>query len=306
MSSSQITLSNGEQHSIRTVHLREQVSKFVQDFSVNNDISIASTSELCTIYMEKRDQFISPRPRNVHIMETFSPRSDGRRKKFLDIVLDRISRGEDITANLSPRVFRSFEIGEKSRGISWKNRDLALNFYDIHHLHIDDMDKSYKRSRNFPDLIWGHFTRNDFYAIYWGDHDSLKDEKFIASIATFWDTQGYGLHGICPSRSVLAAQERQLLQRYGFSPPLANENNFVGSGIAAMAGNSLRHQAHLVRCFRYMRDKEKAINDGQTVEASLGINVDATKPEWVWAFDHCDLVIMDKISRRAGVCVPWR
>ncbi|RAR98617.1 hypothetical protein [Ensifer adhaerens] len=90
-----------------------------------------------------KTRLVQARPRNLHFSQSFTANPiAASRKDDLDSLLEKIAKGEDLTAHLSKRIKTVVEPSTKKIGHR-KDLDFLLLEWEIHHLHISkDLEPS--------------------------------------------------------------------------------------------------------------------------------------------------------------------
>ena len=113
------------------------------------------------IYCCLINRMILPNPRRICLSKEFNEEIKG-----WENIKKIISTGEDINPYMSKRIK------------DWREHDLLLYSAGISHFHL-----SKNKSGGVKDeLVFGIFTKNDFYGIFIGNHDDIYNLEYLVSI----------------------------------------------------------------------------------------------------------------------------
>ncbi len=113
------------------------------------------------IYCCLINRMVSPSPRKICLSKEFNEKIKG-----WENIKKIISTGEDINPYMSKRIK------------NWREHDLLLYSAGISHFHLSKN----KFGGNKDELVFGIFTKDNFYGICIGCHDDLYDLKKLLSI----------------------------------------------------------------------------------------------------------------------------
>lgn len=271
-----------------------------------------SFNKLARLYINWIDRFISTHPRTPMAWNGFWSRNNPRRyADELNAIIEKIRNGADLRPYLSNKVDTHGFVprSEIRRGVNWEDKDMALNAYDVHHMHLLPADGKGKRGGDSKELLYVGVTRKEVLLLMLGDHKSFDDGTLAQAVAEHRVEARHTLNGVVGLHREISAKESQKMVRQGISSAQMFGNKAVVPALISMAGTSPHHTMHVDRCCATIEATEKVIEDRSQLLEYFQIN-DAQlsdDPDWAWTFSHADLCLLDRKSSIAfAICRWWR
>ena len=158
------------------------------------------------IYLNYASRFVPSRPRQVGYAPTFWTESAMRFGAEVAAIDAKIRSGGDLKAHLSPNISgNGFSVDRRRR---WEPmRDLALNAFGLHHLHLRDGGGNH--------LVFVSFDQETALFLMCGDHKSFDDGSLADAAARVQVGMGYEIRGTLGSANPRTPKERMKLARHG-------------------------------------------------------------------------------------------
>jgi hypothetical protein len=282
---------------------------------VRTDLEAMALPSLLIRYIGWQDRFIPPRPRKVVTWPGFL--QHGKAHESLQAVLklaERISRGEDLKPFLSNKVqlygYVRPKKGKdgKTRGVEWRDKDYALNAFDVHHLHLSENMKTDGSARRSEELLYVSFDRQSAFLIMVGDHKSFDDGTLAHAIAEARAESGDTVKGIVGSEETFTHKERNLLHRHGITTFARAGDKIVFGAMLSGAGTSSFHTLHAQTIMCKIEANDLWLDDPENTRPwfdSAGLPY-PDQPEFLWRLHYCDLCAVETSSNAAVLMLPWR
>lgn len=294
---------------VRTLHDEIVAAVPCQKPTYRKELAALSVRAAFTIYMNWADRFVPARPRRVAYLDGFWSDEAWRHKDAVLELSRKVEAGDDLTGHLSSLVdFRGYSpsrYDSQGRLISskWRDKDFALNAYNVHHLHFVE------RPARTKELLFVEFTRDVAVFVMVGDHNSFDAEDLEQRIIEARARNGKELKGILgPASGGYTAAERNELARAGISTLASVGGKVVMGATISTAGTSDYTSMHAGRVLRTLGQIDPKLDDSQWVsELFTGGKVpkpDSAQLEWVLCFTN--LVLIDRASQAAFPVVEGR
>ena len=302
----------------RVMRLKNFVARTIPcpDDDTKKELAELHLNELMIRYMTWVDRLIPLRPRKVEFTKAFWSRQFSSEQLA---AVRQIQRASEAGDSLMPFLSRSVlthgyteRRKEGKRGIAWADgkrgyKDLALNAFDAHHLHLTAMNADGSRSGGSRDLLFVKVSRTILRMLLLGDHNSFNDGSLLRVVAE--DNYGTGTMRLgLPAGEGFPLPERQRLARAGLSVPENVNGETVMTGMMASDGSSTFHVFHCSRVLSAMRDWDRSLDsiEGRiTLSEKLGVDISGWHAAdwWLW---YGDLCLRNNGEGRAIAVVEWR
>jgi hypothetical protein len=270
------------------------------------------TADLISIYINWVDRFIPPRPRTPMVWGGFWTRNSPRQyANEIDQIIEIARHGRDLTPYLSSRVHTHGFVARNSdkTGIDWRDKDLALNAYNVHHLHLTPVGSTGKRKGDSDKLLYVGVSRNELLLLMVGDHKSFNDGTLTDAVLEYRAQSGnltmQGVAGLSDDRE---PQECQKLARHGISSASMVNGVAVMGAMISLAGTSIDHTRYSDECCEVIESIEEVIDDRSRLLDILNLDDGdlPPKPVWEWRFAYADLHLVDTQSKSILRVCRWR
>ncbi|UIJ85274.1 hypothetical protein LZK77_16280 [Rhizobium leguminosarum] len=166
--------------------------------SVRGELGTMALPQLISTYLNWKDRSLAPRPRRTIIWaglyrHTRGPIDWDRIFKIVELSNngDSLDRYLSRLAKTNGYVPRSPE----RRGIEWGDKDLALNAYSVHHLHLAPANLSGKRSGDSNALLFVAASRDAMTLLMVGNHSSFDDGTLFDAVTAFRAESDFWVRG---------------------------------------------------------------------------------------------------------------
>ena len=262
-----------------------------------------------TVYVNWADRFVPARRRKVVFLAGFWSNEAWRHRDAVLAITRKVEAGADLSGHLSSLVnFRGFAPDRydgqgRLIGSKWRDKDFALNAYNVHHLHLVE---SPARSEQ---LLFAEFTGDLAVFVMVGDHDSFDGPELERRILEARARNGHELKGVLALQDGGAtSSERNELARAGISTVVSVDGKVVIGASLSTAGTSDYTSLHAARILRALADLESKLDDDEWVATLLREarieQQQNTKLEWLLNF--ANLVLIDRGSCAAFPVVVGR
>lgn len=297
----------------RLTDLRRQILKAVPcvpDTSlVRGELAAMSFPQLISTYLNWKDRSLSPRARRTMIwngMQAYSRRAiDWER---IVKIMELSNNGESLERYLSRRA-RSHGYVPKSaeqRGIEWGDKDLALNAYSVHHLHLTPANVTGKRSGDSNELLFVAASRDTLTLLMVGNHSSFDDGTLFDAVTAFRADSDFWIRGVLPARERLSAKESAKLIRHGVMVTGNHQDKLVPTALLSSMGSGLWHTRHADRIVITLEGWEPILDDRARYEdAFKQKDWIPDEPVWRWSFHYGDLYLVETRTGAAALVLPW-
>ena len=304
-------LQEGRLESPRIRMLRDEIVAAVpcQKPGFRKDLTALSTGALFTVYVNWADRFVPARPRTVIFLDEFWTEAARRLKDAVLEIARKIEVGKDLSGHLSSLVqFRGYAPGRyddhgRLIGSKWRDKDFALNAYNVHHLHFAE------RPGRSDELLFVEFTRDAAVLVMVGDHESFDGPELERRILEARARSGHELKGILgPSSGGYTASERNELARAGISTFAVVEGKVVLAASVSTAGTSDYTSLQAGRMLRALGEIDSKLDDPRWVAQMFdGASIERPKsPQFEWLLNFTNLVLVERQSRAAFPIVEGR
>jgi hypothetical protein len=273
--------------------------------SVRADLHRMSTPELLVRYLNWADRYVAQRPRRVIAWEGFVRHGSAQlHREAVYGLAEKIKAGDDVTPFLSERISRFGYVSpednkRKPRGVEWRDKDYALNAFDVHHLHL--------KPAGTRALLYVCFSRNDAFFVMVGDHKSFDDGTLAQAIAECRVGAGLEFKGALAQELPRNMREQNRIERYGFSTYSQVGSHTVMGAMLSSAGTTVLHTMHANSISRAIKKIEPQLDDPNFCQKLFGESGTGPEtPAFEWVMRHCDLCLAEATSGANFVVTQWR
>jgi len=270
-----------------------------------------SLPRLLIQYFNWSDRLLPPRPRRTIRWHGFHEHSAHSFSSPALMELEKLSeKGERLDQYLSRQAYECGYVQRPSpkRGVFWGDKDLALNAYDVHHLHLVAMDKHRRRPGGSRTLLFATLSRTNMVPLMIGDHNSFDDGTLFKAVTAFRAATGLVLRGVEPPREGdgFTQLEKAKLIRSGFMITGETAGSVVPTAMLSNAGTSLLHTRHSSRVLQAIAQWEAWLDDHAKLSDLLeGATWLPQRPQWEWRCYFSDLCITETTTGNTVLVLPW-
>lgn len=272
-----------------------------------------SLPEIVLAYVNWAARFIKPRRRSVRYAQGFWKGEAALQRGGDVLSLEAaIKNGANLTPYLSNRIFVEGYCanvdGIPTKGISWGDKDFALNAYGVHHLHFLPAINGRRGAEpgHHGHLLYAEFSKHVAFLVMVGNHKSFDDgtlhEAIINARAAAGRFELVGLRG--PQESDGATEDIRLARRGLTTIGFKDGRAFVGASVSS-AGTSPWHTAHASRILRTLSSIEPKL-DEDDYWRSLFSNAGRACPATAnleWHIEYTELSVIEHNSRTKFILV---
>lgn len=125
------------------------------------------SNDIILSYLEYYSKLISQKKREVVFPDNFVLKNENLRKNF-NVLIDKIKNGDDLTPYLSYKIKNT---------VDPKNKDMMLNAFNIHHLHIGNFSEKENKVNRTDELLHVIFNKNTAYVLEIITHTEYKRKQ---------------------------------------------------------------------------------------------------------------------------------
>lgn len=194
----------------RLVAFRERVAVAVpcvpDDEATRAELFGMRLANVLGVYLNYFGRFIPARPRAVEYAPGFWIGRAFNVDADLADLAGKIRRGDDLGSHLPPS-FAKAGYRQKGRGPRWEHqRDMALNAFGLHHLHV-------RLGKGSDHLAFVSFDRASAMFIMLGDHNSFDDGSLAEAVANYQVQTGREVKNAKPSETAPSPADQMRLAR---------------------------------------------------------------------------------------------
>ena len=150
---------------------------------IYKDIFKENLSRVLLIYFNQRRRIPLPLKRKAHFSnEIYANQYYKNYKNSIDIITEYFEQGKDISPFLSTRI-KDIYLPNKKK---FEDKDMLLNDWGIHHLHLGKLDKNSKFVKRTTELLFCKITDTDVYFINILGHE-FANIDLLRIIKNNWD-----------------------------------------------------------------------------------------------------------------------
>jgi hypothetical protein len=291
------------------VDLEADLRRYIMNtlpYDVNNavlkaELGSKNIASLAIIFFNWSSRLVGVRPRRVHLSNEFqsNPLKDNFEAAIAEIMED-IQTGKSLTGRLSKEIVE-FGYVEGSHSSS-KDKDLMLNDWGIHHLHLgmgpDPKDSRFvKRTK---ELLLVMFKSDDAYVLDIVDHNSWTSKHIVRAAIKNWpDAHLFPeLVGVLPSNKQFDASEHAELHKAGITIPLELDGKvYTPPGIMSTAGTNFHATKSAARLLQDLRHFEEFCKNEpdklQTLFEEYGVPW-PNSPAFELRFSHTEYFVIEQ------------
>ncbi|UHD46602.1 hypothetical protein LUX29_05140 [Aureimonas altamirensis] len=303
----------------RTAHLRDLLT---QGIPCGNEPEAARTAlqslplcDLIAVYLNWVDRLIPPRRRTVFDWDGFWARNSPATKAAeINDIINLSNSGGDLEPYLSRRVWQlGYAPARKGmRGIAWADgrtgdKDLALNAYGVHHLHLAPADAAGRRKGTSRPLLYVGVSRRELLLLMLGDHNSPNDGTLHRAVAEHRAQTGWDLKGVTASRENLSDAKSVAMLRRGVGVATQVEEKVVMPALISYAGTAIEIRMHADRVASFLEHWDERLSEGvgrREFAEQFGVSVNSD--DFGWAFWYGDFLLTHENASRAICLIPWK
>ena len=274
------------------------------------DLAALGIGAAATVYVNWADRFVPKRPRQVVYLDGFwASDAAWRLRDAVREIERKVASGADLTGHLSSQVdFKGFAPSRyDNNGLlitsKWRDKDFALNAYNVHHLHLKE------RPGRTKELLFVEFSRDIAVFVMVGDHDSFDGPELEGRILEARARNGHELIGILPATSGgYSAAERNELARAGISTVAVVDGKVVIAASVSTAGTSDYTSVHAGRILKAIASLDGKFDDAAWIEqlfSGSGV-AKPDEPKLEWLLNYTNLLLIERSARTAFPIVEGR
>ncbi|WP_143424216.1 hypothetical protein [Geoanaerobacter pelophilus] len=183
------------------------IPKFPNEKATKQLLESKSLSGLFIDYINWASRLVAVRPRVVVIEPTAT--SDPRWVKLqnaIQLFLDKVTKGEDLTPHLSLRAlnegFTPESSGKGSNVDRWGDKDFVLNVMGFHHFHLGVKVEEAGHVARTDDVLFAKVTRDTLEVLAIFDHSVFEGSASVTPIMTAERERLYELFDERSSRGI--------------------------------------------------------------------------------------------------------
>lgn len=270
-----------------------------------------SINRLMRVYINWIDRFVPPEKRQPMVWDGFWTRNNPREyADQINTIINKLRFGKDLTPHLSQRIHTHGFVPctQKRKGINWGDKDMVLNAYDLHHLHLTPATKNGKRKGGSVPLLYVGVSRAEVLLLMLGDHNSFDDGSIANAVAEHRAQAGFVLNGVTGLTNYVTAKESQQLARRGVSTAqMVGDKATIGPMVTS-AGTAIDHVRHVDRCCDIIETIEEVIDDRDHLISRLDLAEKDVpqEPDWCWQFYYANLFLVELSTTTGFLVSKWR
>jgi hypothetical protein len=277
--------------------------------SVRGELVAMPLARLIATYLNWKDRSLAPHPRQTVIWNglhrhTRGPIDWGRIFNLVELS----SKGVSLNRHLSRLAATHGYVPRSAerKGIEWGDKDLALNAYGVHHLHLVPANVTGKRKGDSNRLLFVVASRDTMALLMVGDHSSFDDGTLFSAVTEFRADTDFWIRDALPAREPLGAKESAKMLRFGVMAMGVHGGKLVPTAFLSSMGTSLWHTRHADRIVLTLEEWEAILNDRtRCVDAFKQKGWIPQNPVWRWELIDADLYLREVNTGAAGLVVPW-
>lgn len=299
----------------RAAALRKQMIGLIPskpgDDHARSELRSMPIGSLTATYMNWVDRFIPPRKRQVMGWNGFEKRNNPKQfSSELNELIKIINEGGNLKPYLSEKILNECysPLEGTKKGINWIGKDMALNAYDVHHLHLVPINENGNRKGQSKELLFVAVNRDEVLFIMLGDHKSFDDGSLREAVSEHHAQSGNVLKGVVGLASNPSDKDKSKLTRHGINTIEEIDGKFPMPTMLSMAGTGIAHIRHVDFCCGVIEEFEPLLDERTKIINRLGIQANelSNEPIWKWSFWYADLILSETISDERFLMAPWK
>lgn len=295
--------------STRVERLRTELAELIPcdppTEELRTELRMMDLHDLLFEYVEWAQRLVRPASRHVVHAKNFWTARAERHRGEIESHISRLILGEDVSPFLSKRVRQhgyapKGSDGRSVRGIDWRRRDLAVNAWGVHHLHLNVSGSE--------ELLFIEFSRNQASLVLLGDHKSFHSGDLERAV-TSWRAESGQLEikGVIGLEHETSPEQRTTLARHGIGAFANVDGKIVLSGMLSTAGTSMEGLRHADRIIDTLERLDPKLDGGLLIENIPAEHLVRLKGRcWAWRMHHCDLLLIEETTPLSFVVVAGR
>jgi len=249
-------------------------------------------ADVLGVFLNHHGRFVPARPRNVDYAADFWTSQAVRVEADIAALEGRIKRGEDLGPYMSPNIGRNGFVASNGRQRWEPARDLALNAFGVHHLHLTP-------GKGSDALAFIAFSRIAAVFVMLGPHKSFDDGSLADAVARYQAQTGREIKSAWPSGTTPSPRDQMKLARHCVSS-FGNADGKLTMGASVMSnGDGLRMRRYADFIARQVAAIDPMLDDPVQVDALMPAARGTWGPEvdFEWHMQDTDLVLYERNSR---------
>lgn len=272
-------------------------------------------NEILWIYMHWAYRAVPPRKRKVIETPTFTWENIPEdRYETIKVIISKIEQGTNVSPYLSRKISsQGYVIKElqNSKSPDWADnggdKDLALNIYGVHHLHLGTKLKSDEFYNPTEDMIFIEFDRNRAHLVYYGkNHKCFHDGSLSNAIAEYTGWKGHAAKGIRLANPERPESEIKKMERRGFCTARQSSYGPVFF-YQSVKGHNYIISKHSDGCFEKILDYDNQVissDENEFLAKRCGLNILKNIGEPEWGVNYCDLTLGNFENGKGIIVLP--
>lgn len=257
-----------------------------------SDLESNTLAKLLVFYLNYAGRGIPARLREVYFEEEFwkHPVAQSHGGQILALASE-VRKGTDLSTYLSRDASRHGYCADRSKRIWEPEKDLILNGFCLHHLHLQGKGRG-------DELVFIRFDRTSAVFLCAGTHKSFMDGSVAEAhtrLSSFGDDV---MRGLMPSKEPFSAQQQMVLARSGLTTMGQHKGKVTLGAMLTTSGHAIRHSRYAHHIMRILDEQEPKLDDRAHAELLFANAPDrlGDKLEFEWHFDSTDLVLVERVS----------
>lgn len=263
---------------LKTDLIRELPS-FPNNRETKGGLEEKSLQNVLVDYLSWRSRLIGTRPRTVFGAELVTEQLvDQSLSEGAASFLQAIEKGIDVSSHLSEAAQKRGYTPQSGRDAEyrWEDKDMALNSLGVYHFHIGQGRTASGLITRSDELIFAFVGREEFHILGVFKHEVFdRGNEYAKLLRALYGTNDH---------------ESELV-------PVRFDPGLGGAGIAN-SGHSVAIRFEVAKIVTLLHRYERLL-DSRAGMKQLGF--DAPRPKPYWQFDHMDLVLADRASKKYGI-----
>ena len=227
-----------------------------------------SLSSLMLNFSNWKNRFITPKPRKIYISKELKANPIARNKQnILNEIIGELQTGKDINHRLSKKVYEhSYCFNSKSYT---PDKDLLLNDWGIHHLHLNNRKKAGK-NRGSGQLLFLKIYDSRAFLIDILDHKSsnFANSNLLKIIKSNWAEllEPYKLNGVKGLSHNCTNEEHFQLRKAGVSVLREVDGEFYCMGGISASGHDVNQLTKIDRFLLHLKNIKQSLELEENIQ----------------------------------------
>lgn len=257
----------------------KQIPKFPNDRQTAQELHTKPLPGLLLAYLNWACRLVPPRRRSVTREATLTADLRWRRLAgSVNVLLDKVRSGDDLTPHLSLRVRSYGYRREDARAAAdkWMDKDFALVTLGFHHFHLGALTAQGHADRN-DEVLFAQVTRESFNAVAIFDHTVFEQ-----------------------ALTAMPSERERMWRIYDARVSLGRlPGVYLAANPIATSGHSVQHDRMAGDYASVIRDIDRKLDDSRTrQEVFPDVAYEAIRSmKLQWHFNGMDLGLLDRTSK---------